>query len=50
MGLIWAYYLFSNGKVRIFTGRTDTKAEAPILWPSDANNRLSEKDIEAGKD
>ena len=34
----------------IFTGRTVTKAEAPILWPSDANNRLTEKDIEAGKD
>ena len=34
----------------IFTGRTDTKAEAPILWPSDADNQLTEKDIESGKD
>ena len=24
----------------IFTGRTDTEAEAPILWPPDAKNRF----------
>ena len=24
----------------IFTGRTDAKAEAPILWPPDANSQL----------
>ena len=28
----------------IFIGRTDTKAEAPILWPPDAKNQLIEKD------
>ena len=34
----------------IFTGRTDAKAEAPILWPPDAKNRVIEKDPDAGKD
>ena len=29
---------------RIFIGRTDSEAEAPILWPHDANNRLFGKD------
>ena len=33
----------------IFIGRTDAKAEAPILWPSDAKNWLSGKDPDAGK-
>ena len=28
----------------IFIGRTDTEAEAPILWPPDAKNQLIEKD------
>ena len=32
----------------IFTGRTD--AEAPILWPPDDKNRLTGKDLDAGKD
>ena len=32
----------------IFIGRTD--AEAPILWPPDAMNRLIRKDPDAGKD
>ena len=31
-------------------GRTDAKAEAPILWPSDAKNRVIGKDPDAGKD
>ena len=34
----------------IFTGRTDGEAEAPILWPSDAKNRLIGTDPDAGKD
>ena len=34
----------------IFTGRTDTKAEALILWPPDAKNWLIGKDPGAGKD
>ena len=34
----------------IFTGRTDAKAEAPILWPTVAKNWLLRKDPGAGKD
>ena len=34
----------------IFIGRTDTEAEAPILWPPDAKNRLLRKDPDPGKD
>ena len=34
----------------IFIGRTGTKAEAPILWPFDAQSRLIRKDPDAGKD
>ena len=34
----------------MFTGRTDTKAEAPILWPPHAKGRLIGKDPDAGKD
>ena len=33
-----------------FIGRTDAKAEAPILWPPDAKSRLIGKDPNAGKD
>ena len=35
---------------RIFIGITDDKAEAPILWPPDANSQLNGKDPDAGKD
>ena len=35
---------------RIFTGRTDAEAEAPILWPPEAKSWLTEKDPDAGKD
>ena len=34
----------------IFIGRTDAKAEAPILWPPDAKSQLIRKDPDAGKD
>ena len=34
----------------IFIGRTDAKAETPILWPPDAKNWLLGKDPDAGKD
>ena len=34
----------------IFIGRTDAKAEAPILWPPDVKNWLIWKDPDAGKD
>ena len=33
----------------IFFGRTDTEAEAPILWPSDVKSWLIGKDPDAGK-
>ena len=34
----------------IFTGRTDTEAEAPIFRPPDAKSRHIGKDPDAGKD
>ena len=34
----------------IFIGRTDAKAETPILWPPDAKNWHIRKDPDAGKD
>ena len=30
--------------------RTDTEAEAPIIWPPDAKSQLIGKDPDAGKD
>ena len=30
-------------------GRTDTKAEAPILWPPDVKSQLMEKTLMLGK-
>ena len=34
----------------IFIGSLDAEAKAPILWPPDAKNWLTEKDPDAGKD
>ena len=34
----------------IFFGRTDAKADAPILWPIDVKNWLIWKDPDAGTD
>ena len=34
----------------VFIGRTDAKAETPILWPPDAKSWLIWKDPDAGKD
>ena len=34
----------------IIIGRTDAKAEAPILWPPDMKSWLTGKDPDAGKD
>ena len=39
-----------GSKSCIFIGRTDTEAEAPILWSPDAKRRLIGKDPDAGKD
>ena len=34
----------------IFIGRTDAKAEAPVLWPPDVKSQLTGKESDAGKD
>ena len=34
----------------VFFGRTDAKAETPILWPPDAKSGLFGKDSDAGRD
>ena len=34
----------------VFFGRTDAKAETPILWPPVVKNQLIGKDPDAGKD
>ena len=34
----------------VFIGRTDAKAETPILWPLDVKNWLIWRDPDAGKD
>ena len=34
----------------IFIGRIDAEAEAPMLWPPDANSWFTGKDSDAGKD
>ena len=34
----------------VFFGRTDAKAETPILWPPDVKSRFIRKDPDAGKD
>ena len=33
----------------IFTGRTDTEAETPILWPANVKSQLIGKDSDSGK-
>ena len=35
---------------RIFIGRTDAEAEAPIFWPPDVKSQLTGKDPDAGKE
>ena len=35
---------------RIFIGRTDAEAEAPILWPPESKSRLVGRDPDTGKD
>ena len=34
----------------MFIGRTDAKAETPILWPSHVKSSLTGKDSDAGRD
>ena len=35
---------------RLFIGRTNAEAEAPILWPPNAESRFIGKYTDAGKD
>ena len=39
-----------GNQLRMFIGRTDAKAEAPILWLPDAKSQLIGKNSDAGKD
>ena len=39
-----------GNKSWVFTGRTDTEAEAPMLWPLDVKSWLIGQDPNAGKD
>ena len=39
-----------GGQSQVFIGRTDVKAETPILWPPDTKSWLIWKDPDAGKD
>ena len=34
----------------VFIGRTDAKAETPVLWPPHAKSGLTGKDSDAGRD
>ena len=34
----------------VFFGKTDAKAETPILWPPHVKSRLIEKNSDAGRD
>ena len=39
-----------GNQLRIFIGRTDAEAEAPILWLPDAKSQVIRKYPDAGKD
>ena len=36
-------------EIRVFIGRTDAEAEAPILWPPNVKSQLTGRDPEAGE-
>ena len=38
MWVVASQSILKEIKPKIFTGSTDAEAEAPILWPPDANN------------
>ena len=40
----------SSSSSRIFIGRTDAEAEAPVLWPPDARSQPIGEDPDAEKD
>ena len=39
-----------GNQCRIFIGRTDAEAEAPVLWPPNAKSQLIRKDLDVAKD
>ena len=39
-----------ENQLRMFIGRTDAEAEAPVLWPPDPKSQPIGKDPDAGKD
>ena len=39
-----------GNQLRVFIGRTDAEAEAPVLWPPDMKSQFIAKDPVAGKD
>ena len=43
-------YLYHTLPLAVFTGRTDTEAETPMLWPPDAKSWLIWEDPDARKD
>ena len=42
--------VYSKDQSCVFFGRTDAKAETPILWPSHVKSSLTGKDSDAGRD
>ena len=45
----WTARRSNQSILKEIIGRTDVEAEAPILWPPDANNLFIGKDPDAGK-
>ena len=41
---------YTPKKKKKFTGKTDSEAEAPIVWPLDVKSQLIGKYPDAGKD
>ena len=50
MRVPWIARRSNQSILRVFIGRTDAEAEAPILWPPDVKCGLTEKDPDAGRD
>ena len=47
---LWPLPVLKDIKAECTLEKTDTEAEAPILWPTDVKSQLIEKDPGAGKD
>ena len=50
LGLKEIQPVHSKDQSWVFFGRTDAKAETPVLWPRDAKSWLIRKDSDAGRD